>query len=96
MPRLPKCTSHVIKVLSEVSNIVAKYCYSFGEENPFQKGLNYGGKNFGFSLPMANTIVLKEWIPNAKEVYLLGEFNKFDESSHPLDPVETEKDFFEI
>lgn len=73
-----------------------QYCYSFGEENPFQRGLNYNSKNYGFSSPLTNNLLYREWIPNAKEVYLLGEFNKFDEQSHPLTPVEDEENMYEI
>lgn len=84
------------KFLTEVANTVDKYCYSFGEDNPFQRGLNYGNKDFGFSVTTSNTLIYREWIPNAKEVYLMGEFNKFSETSHVMERVEDETDTYSI
>lgn len=71
-----------------MAQTVFDYCYNFSEETPFSKGINYGCKNYGVSFPSANVFVLREWVPNAKEVYLLGDFNEYNETSHKMEPVE--------
>jgi 1,4-alpha-glucan branching enzyme len=58
--------------------------------------MNYNFKTYGFSYPSATHLVFREWVPNAQAVFLLGDFNSFNEDSHPMHQEETEKDIFSI
>ncbi|KAF4575115.1 alpha-1,4-glucan branching enzyme [Pleurotus pulmonarius] len=50
-----------------------------GYEN-FTKGY----LKFGFNVKDDGTVVYREWAPNAKEAYLIGEFNDWNRTSHPM------------
>ncbi|PHH76088.1 hypothetical protein CDD82_4136 [Ophiocordyceps australis] len=43
-----------------------------------------GGELFGFNVNNNNEIVYREWAPNAKEAFLVGEFNDWNRDSHPM------------
>ncbi|PHH65405.1 hypothetical protein CDD81_2509 [Ophiocordyceps australis] len=43
-----------------------------------------GGERFGFNVNNKNEIVYREWAPNAKEAFLVGDFNGWDRDSHPM------------
>ncbi|KAL0067646.1 alpha-1,4-glucan branching enzyme [Marasmius tenuissimus] len=43
-----------------------------------------GYEKFGFNVRDDGEVVYREWAPNAKEAYLIGEFNDWDRSSHPM------------
>ncbi|KAF8204716.1 glycoside hydrolase family 13 protein [Pholiota molesta] len=43
-----------------------------------------GYLKFGFNIGSKNEVTYREWAPNAKEAYLIGEFNEWNRSSHPL------------
>lgn len=45
---------------------------SEGGYDAFSKGYN----KFGFNVASDNTIVYREWAPNAIEAYLIGDFSK--------------------
>lgn len=43
-----------------------------------------GYERFGFNVNAKNEVVYREWAPNAKEAYLIGEFNNWDRRSHRM------------
>lgn len=43
-----------------------------------------GYERFGFNVHPNNEIVYREWAPNAKEACLIGEFNAWSRTSHPM------------
>jgi 1,4-alpha-glucan branching enzyme len=53
--------------------------YEGGYDN-FTKGY----LKFGFNLGPKNEVVYREWAPNAKEAFLIGDFNEWNRNSHPL------------
>lgn len=77
-PHLLDVNFQNIQTVKRTSQTIYNYCYDFSEENAFNKGINYGCKTYGISFPTSNNIIIREWIPNAKEVYLLGDFNEFN------------------
>ncbi|KAL0580094.1 alpha-1,4-glucan branching enzyme, partial [Marasmius crinis-equi] len=51
-----------------------------GGYDNFTKGYN----KFGFNVGPDGQVVYREWAPNAKEAYLIGEFNDWNRTSHPM------------
>ncbi|KAF8332770.1 glycoside hydrolase superfamily [Cantharellus anzutake] len=51
-----------------------------GGYDPFSKGYN----KLGFNVANDGTVIYREWAPNAKEAYLIGDFNGWNRSSHSL------------
>ncbi|EKM79850.1 hypothetical protein AGABI1DRAFT_72509 [Agaricus bisporus var. burnettii JB137-S8] len=43
-----------------------------------------GYEKFGFHVGPNNEVVYREWAPNAKEAHLIGEFNDWSRTSHPM------------
>ncbi|KIJ56754.1 glycoside hydrolase family 13 protein [Sphaerobolus stellatus SS14] len=43
-----------------------------------------GYLKFGLNLQPNGDVVYREWAPNAKEAYLIGDFNGWDRASHPM------------
>jgi 1,4-alpha-glucan branching enzyme len=43
-----------------------------------------GASIFGLNVDASNNITYREWAPNASEAYLIGEFNDWNQSSHPM------------
>ncbi|KAF8812235.1 glycoside hydrolase family 13 protein [Phlegmacium glaucopus] len=43
-----------------------------------------GYLKFGFNLGPKNEVVYREWAPNAKEAFLIGDFNEWNRNSHPM------------
>lgn len=82
-------------LLQETSQVVYNYCYSFREDSPFTKGLNYYCKEVGFS-NSENMATYKEWLPSVSKAYLMGDFNDFNKTSHELLPIEAEEGMFEL
>ena len=65
------------------------------EDSPFMKGLNYNGKNLGFSLPHSSSLVYREWVPNSKTVTLaLIEESRSD--SYPLKRSQEDPNMWEV
>ncbi|CAG9980814.1 unnamed protein product [Clonostachys byssicola] len=62
---------------------------SEGGIDKFSKGFNH----YGFTIN-DNTIVYREWAPNAEEAYLIGDFNEWNRGSHAM--VKNEFGVFEI
>ncbi|CAH0017559.1 unnamed protein product [Clonostachys rhizophaga] len=62
---------------------------SEGGIDKFSKGFNH----YGFTIS-DNTIVYREWAPNAEEAYLIGDFNEWNRGSHPM--VKNKFGVFEI
>ncbi|KAF9569108.1 glycoside hydrolase family 13 protein [Agrocybe pediades] len=50
-----------------------------GYEN-FTKGY----LKFGLNVGPKNEVVYREWAPNAREAYLIGDFNEWNRTSHPM------------
>ncbi|KAF9029766.1 glycoside hydrolase family 13 protein [Panaeolus papilionaceus] len=48
-----------------------------------------GYLRFGLNIGPKNEVVYREWAPNAVEAYLIGEFNSWNRTSHPM----TQNDF---
>lgn len=47
-----------------------------------------GYKNYGFNIDQENkSIALTEWAPNANEMFLIGDFNSWNENSHKMSKV---------
>ena len=92
----PECVKEKVNIrkiqefLKELTETFVKYSFEASKKSPFFKGMNYNGKEMGFS-ETANSVHYREWLPNAKEVYLIGSFS---EGKHALE--ETEDGFFEI
>eukprot|EP01132_Coremiostelium_polycephalum_P001427 gene1427-1801_t len=47
----------------------------------FSQGYNF----FGFNLTPQNDLTYREWLPSAQAVFLVGEFNDWNKTSHPLE-----------
>ncbi|KAK7227070.1 hypothetical protein V2G26_015073 [Clonostachys chloroleuca] len=62
---------------------------SEGGIDKFSQGFNH----YGFTIN-DNTIVYREWAPNAEEAYLIGDFNEWNRGSHPM--VKNKFGVFEI
>ncbi|RMJ11381.1 1,4-alpha-glucan-branching enzyme [Fusarium euwallaceae] len=43
-----------------------------------------GTEKFGLNVDANNNIVYREWAPNATEAFLIGDFNNWDRSTHPM------------
>ncbi|EEB95057.1 hypothetical protein MPER_06035, partial [Moniliophthora perniciosa FA553] len=43
-----------------------------------------GYDKFGFNVGENDEVVYREWAPNAKEAYFIGEFNDWNRTSHPM------------
>ncbi|KIM46397.1 glycoside hydrolase family 13 protein [Hebeloma cylindrosporum] len=43
-----------------------------------------GYLKFGINLGPKNEVIYREWAPNAKEAYLIGDFNEWNRTSHPM------------
>ncbi|KAJ4127264.1 alpha-1,4-glucan branching enzyme [Fusarium equiseti] len=43
-----------------------------------------GAEKFGFNVDASSNIVYREWAPNATAAYLIGDFNSWDRSAHPM------------
>lgn len=43
-----------------------------------------GTEIFGFNVSKDNTIVYREWAPNAQQAFLIGDFNNWNRDSHPM------------
>ncbi|TFK43739.1 glycoside hydrolase family 13 protein [Crucibulum laeve] len=56
-----------------------------GGYDQFTKGYT----KFGLNVTPKSEVVYREWAPNAKEAYLIGEFNEWNRTSHPM----TKNDF---
>ncbi|KAL6852231.1 hypothetical protein J3F83DRAFT_764845 [Trichoderma novae-zelandiae] len=46
----------------------------------FSKGTDI----FGFNVDEKNNVIYREWAPNAEEAYLVGDFNGWNYTSHPM------------
>ncbi|KAF8481348.1 glycoside hydrolase, partial [Gautieria morchelliformis] len=44
-----------------------------------------GYRRFGINVQPSGEIVYREWAPNAKEAFLIGDFNDWNRSSHPME-----------
>ncbi|NOX85869.1 MAG: 1,4-alpha-glucan-branching enzyme [Chlorobi bacterium] len=53
----------------------------FGNLEDFAEGYKYFGIHFD---PVQNGWTYREWAPNAKALYLVGDFNKWEQFTHPL------------
>lgn len=53
---------------------------SEGGYDSFSKGY----LKFGFNVQENNDIIYREWAPNAKEAYIIGDFNNWSRASHPM------------
>ncbi|GJJ07519.1 alpha-1,4-glucan branching enzyme [Clathrus columnatus] len=53
---------------------------SEGGYDSFSKGY----LKFGLNVQPNNDIVYREWAPNAKEAYIIGDFNDWNRASHPM------------
>ncbi|PAV21148.1 glycoside hydrolase family 13 [Pyrrhoderma noxium] len=51
-----------------------------GGYDTFSKGY----EKFGFNVDKDGSIIYREWAPNANEAALIGDFNNWDRSSHPM------------
>lgn len=70
--------------------------YTFREESPFLRGLNYDDKHIGFS-SNDHLITYREYLPGVKEVYLMGDFNSFSKNAHKLQKDEDcEGDWYKL
>ncbi|VBB17677.1 1,4-alpha-glucan-branching enzyme [Yasminevirus sp. GU-2018] len=47
----------------------------------------FSRRRFGFFDQDDGTVVFKEWAPNAKQMYIMGTFNNWSETSKPLKKV---------
>lgn len=58
------------------------------------KGLNYGCRNFGFSLPHSTILIYRDWFPRVKEVKLimLDDSHSF---TYQMTPMEEESNMWE-
>ncbi|KAM0245972.1 hypothetical protein ACHAQJ_010390 [Trichoderma viride] len=53
---------------------------SEGGFDKFSKGTDI----FGFNVDEKNNITYREWAPNAEQAYLIGDFNDWNTTSHPM------------
>jgi hypothetical protein len=62
-------------------------CYTFREDSPFQRGLNYDSRFTGFH-SSDNLMTFRDYLGQAKEAFLYGDFNSFNKSLHRLEEDE--------
>lgn len=48
------------------------------EESGGVENFSQGHKYFGIHIQQDNSVVVREWAPGAKELYLTGDFSKFE------------------
>lgn len=51
-----------------------------GSLEEFSRGI----EKFGFNVDSENNITYREWAPNAIEAFLIGDFNNWDRTTHPM------------
>jgi len=70
-----------------ISTIVKRFCdvrkRIIESEGSLDK-LTLRHKQFGYAVHPDNSIGIREWIPNAKRVSLIGDFNNWNRDAHPL------------
>ncbi|EFA76234.1 1,4-alpha-glucan branching enzyme [Heterostelium album PN500] len=69
---------------SHINHMVKQFDEKEGGLLKFAEGYNY----FGFNVDSDNNVTYREWLPSAKSVFLVGDFNQWNNSSHPLNKVE--------
>ncbi|KAN0037719.1 hypothetical protein ACTFIV_003073 [Dictyostelium citrinum] len=65
---------------NQVKNTIEKLEQSEGSLLKFSQGYEY----FGFNVTK-DGVNYREWLPSAHEVYLVGDFNQWNKTSHPLE-----------
>ncbi|KAN0044951.1 hypothetical protein ACTA71_006477 [Dictyostelium dimigraforme] len=65
---------------NQVKNTIQKLEESEGSLLKFSQGYEY----FGFNVTK-DGVNYREWLPSAHEVYLVGDFNQWNKTSHPLE-----------
>ncbi|KAF9076977.1 glycoside hydrolase family 13 protein [Rhodocollybia butyracea] len=74
----------------EVPHIVKRYELfrqwkdTIDEHEGGYENFTKGYLNFGLNVGTKGEIVYREWAPNAREAYLIGEFNQWSRTSHPM------------
>ncbi|KAI0307022.1 glycoside hydrolase [Multifurca ochricompacta] len=75
-PFLP-AISHRYQLFTKLKNTIQEL---EGGYDSFTKGF----LNFGFNVKEDASVVYREWAPNAREAVLIGDFNDWNRTSHPL------------
>jgi 1,4-alpha-glucan branching enzyme len=65
--------------------VFIKYCFEVGESSPFFQGMNYNGRHCGFTND-SHSFSYRDWLPNAKQVFLEGPCNKESPQRFELTP----------
>lgn len=69
------------------SEAAFEMCFGVRESSPFLRGLNYDCRYSGFR-SIDNMAVYRDYLGRAKQAFLYGDFNGFDQQSHQLAPDE--------
>lgn len=65
------------------SETAFEMCYSFREDSPFLRALNYDNRYYGFS-SVDNCMTYRDYLGPVKQAFLFGDFNGFDKGRHAL------------
>lgn len=65
VPWAEGCIYFSMQNIKETSQKVYDLCYSFRDESPFIRGLNYDSKYMGFSIS-ESLATYREWLPNVR------------------------------
>ncbi|KAK9481155.1 glycoside hydrolase superfamily [Lipomyces japonicus] len=79
-PWLAPFTDDLVARYNNASDWIARLDRDEGGITEFARGYEF----FGFHVKDNNDIVYREWAPNAVQAHLIGEFNNWDRTSHPL------------
>lgn len=79
-PRRTRCPTQDIRSSSEAA---FEMCYSFREDSPFLRALNYDNRYYGFS-SVDNVMTYRDYLGPVQQAFLFGDFNGFDRGRHAL------------
>ncbi|KAI9155323.1 1,4-alpha-glucan-branching enzyme [Paramyrothecium foliicola] len=79
-PWLSPFTDALKRRFSKAQSWITTINETEGGVDKFSKGT----EKFGFNVDNNNNIVYREWAPNAAEAYLIGDFNEWNRTSHPM------------
>ncbi|KAK3179700.1 alpha-1,4-glucan branching enzyme [Lecanicillium sp. MT-2017a] len=71
-------TQEWVKTINDTEGGMEKYTKNYLVH------ISQGFDKFGFVVRDNGDIAYREWAPNAKEAYLIGDFNGWDRNSHPM------------
>jgi 1,4-alpha-glucan branching enzyme len=89
-PWLEPFSRHVADRFMRFHNLLFQLEDQFGSLYEFAGGHHYFGLNYD---PVRRGWIYREWAPAAESLHLIGDFNHWDRSSHPLQKVQNPPHF---